>query len=62
MFPKKVFSEDIIIEACQYWTNFKKYVTTHQNTILLMKSYVKHFWPPYQEEPIIGFKLLGIPL
>ena len=28
MFPKTAFSGDNIIEACQHWTNFKKYVTT----------------------------------
>ena len=25
-----------------------------------MMNYVKHFWPPFQEGPIIGFKLLDI--
>ena len=35
MFPNTVYSGDNIIEACQYWTNFEKYVTTQSEYNIL---------------------------
>ena len=34
MFPKTVFSGDNIIEACQHWTNFEKYITQSKHNTL----------------------------
>ena len=64
MFPKTVFSGDNTNEACQPWTNLKKYVQHNQNIFHWphMMNYVKPFWQLCQEEPITGFKPLDITL
>ena len=46
MFPETVFLGENIIEACQHWTNFKKYVTTQSkhNTLASHDELCKAFF------------------